>query len=94
MPAEALSQPFHPFPADVWSIGSVMFVLAFFEHPYLEALPGDPFFDAIVSGKFPFHPAYPPAFYDFLRAVFRSNPQRRPTAAVFVSQLCSTMFWG
>ena len=67
-----------PFPADVWSVGCILYVLAYFTHPYNAIR--DSGFDAIVAGQFPANPAYPPAFHTLLSAIFRNDPAQRPTA--------------
>jgi serine/threonine protein kinase len=71
-----------PFPADVWSLGCCLWVVAFFSHPYNLAAVRCEDFRNVVQGQLPEAAAnYPEALSVLLRDIFAhaDNPELRPT---------------
>ena len=67
---------------DVWALGCLLYGLAYFKHPFLEAGPL-----AILAGRYrlPYAPAYPLPITTAIRACLQVRPDDRPTAAALLA---------
>ena len=91
MAPEVLMSEAYSFPADVWSMGCILFELMALESPWTlgeTSRLAHTLAQRIRAGKIPFESlAYPPPLVDLVRWMLQRDPARRPTAAHIADHL-------